>query len=139
MTVLSIPTYLRARLQSAKTITELQAIARQVSMSGVVQNNKRSLDRGVSLKTSRVRLLEHIVDPHGTGSDALRRIETQHEVEAALERLDPIDREVLAMRHFEMLTNQEVAGILNISVTASSNRYIRALRRLKSCLPDSMR
>ncbi len=48
--------------------------------------------------------------------------------------MDPIDREVLAMRHFEMLTNEETAQILGLKKSAASNRYIRALRRLKTIL-----
>jgi RNA polymerase sigma-70 factor (ECF subfamily) len=55
-------------------------------------------------------------------------------VQAALERMDPIDREVLALRHFEELTNSEVAEALGIEQKAASIRYIRALRRLKEIL-----
>ena len=43
----------------------------------------------------------------------------------------PIDREVLALRHFEDLSNGEVAQILGLQKAAASNRYIRALKRLK--------
>jgi len=48
--------------------------------------------------------------------------------------MDPIDREVLALRHFEELTNSEVAEALGIEQKAASIRYIRALRRLKEIL-----
>lgn len=48
--------------------------------------------------------------------------------------MDPIDREVLALRHFEELTNSEVATVLDLSKTAASNRYIRALKKLKEML-----
>ncbi len=48
--------------------------------------------------------------------------------------MDEIDREVLAMRHFEELTNAEVAQALGIQETAASNRYVRAIRRLKAIL-----
>ena len=44
--------------------------------------------------------------------------------------MDEIDREVLALRHFEQLGNNEVAETLNLSVTAASNRYVRAMTRL---------
>ena len=44
------------------------------------------------------------------------------------------DREVLALRHFEELSNSETAAVLGISKTAASNRYIRALKRLKDLL-----
>jgi RNA polymerase sigma-70 factor (ECF subfamily) len=52
----------------------------------------------------------------------------------ALNAMDPIDREVLALRHFEELSNSETAAALGLSKTAASNRYMRALRRLKEIL-----
>jgi RNA polymerase sigma-70 factor (ECF subfamily) len=55
-------------------------------------------------------------------------------VQSAIEQMDPIDREVLALRHFEELTNSEVAEALGIEEKAASIRYIRALRRLKEIL-----
>jgi RNA polymerase sigma-70 factor (ECF subfamily) len=48
--------------------------------------------------------------------------------------MEPLDREVLALRHFEELSNSEVAQVLGLSKTAASNRYIRALERLKEML-----
>jgi RNA polymerase sigma-70 factor (ECF subfamily) len=48
--------------------------------------------------------------------------------------MNPLDREVLTLRHFEELSNQEVAHALGISLTAASNRYVRALERLKDTL-----
>ena len=49
-------------------------------------------------------------------------------------RLDEFDREILALRHFEELSNSESATVLSLSKTAASNRYIRALKRLKEIL-----
>ena len=48
--------------------------------------------------------------------------------------MDPIDREVLALRHFEHLSNDETALLLGLRKSAASNRYIRALKRLKEIL-----
>jgi RNA polymerase sigma-70 factor (ECF subfamily) len=48
--------------------------------------------------------------------------------------MDPIDQEALALRHFEELTNSEVAEVLGIQQKAASIRYFRALRRLKDVL-----
>lgn len=45
--------------------------------------------------------------------------------------MEPIDREVIALRHFEELTNSEVARVLEIDVQASSKRYVRAMKRMK--------
>ena len=48
--------------------------------------------------------------------------------------MDPLDREVLALRHFEELGNREVAEVLGIQEKAASIRYVRALKRLKAVL-----
>jgi RNA polymerase sigma-70 factor (ECF subfamily) len=48
--------------------------------------------------------------------------------------MEPLDREILALRHFEELSNGEAAQLLGLSKTAASNRYIRALKRLKEIL-----
>jgi RNA polymerase sigma-70 factor (ECF subfamily) len=48
--------------------------------------------------------------------------------------MEPLDREVLMLRHFEQLGNSEVAEVLQVTTTAASNRYVRALKRLKEML-----
>ena len=51
-----------------------------------------------------------------------------------LNGMDPMDREILALRHFEDLSNGEAAEVLGLSKTAANNRYIRALGRLRDLL-----
>jgi RNA polymerase sigma-70 factor (ECF subfamily) len=58
------------------------------------------------------------------------------QIEKGLEKMDPIDREVLALRHFEELRNCEVAEVLGIKEAAASNRYVRALSRLRDLLEE---
>lgn len=65
---------------------------------------------------------------------AARRGEIMAQLREGLDRLDPIDREVLALRHFEDLGNHEVAALLGIKSAAASKRYVRALERLKDTL-----
>ena len=67
-------------------------------------------------------------------SQAAQRGETFAQLEEALSRMDPLDREVLALRHFEELSNGETAEILGIQTAAASKRYVRALARLKEIL-----
>ena len=55
----------------------------------------------------------------------------------ALEQMDPIDREILALRHFEGLSNQEAADIMEMTVSAASKRYVRALEKIRTILGDS--
>jgi RNA polymerase sigma-70 factor (ECF subfamily) len=38
------------------------------------------------------------------------------------------------MRHYEMLTNQEVARSLELTEAAASMRYLRAVRKLRDLL-----
>ena len=55
-------------------------------------------------------------------------------LEQALNSMDPLDREVLALRHFEELSNDEAAHVLGLKKAAASNRYVRALQRLRDIL-----
>ena len=64
-------------------------------------------------------------------SQVAMRDETAVQLDQAIDSMEPIDREVLALRHFEELTNNEVAEVLGIQQKAASIRYVRALKRLK--------
>ncbi len=75
-------------------------------------------------------LLGHLTSP----SQAAMRAEVATLLEDVLDKMDDLDREVLVLRHFEELTNNEVAEILGIQKSAASNRYVRALQRLKGIL-----
>jgi RNA polymerase sigma-70 factor (ECF subfamily) len=48
--------------------------------------------------------------------------------------MDPTDREVLVLRHFEMLSNEETAQVLGLKPSAAGNRHMRALKRLKEIM-----
>jgi RNA polymerase sigma-70 factor (ECF subfamily) len=67
-------------------------------------------------------------------SEAAIRGEVLTQIEAALDTMEPLDREVLALRHFEELSNDEVAEVLGIKKAAASNRYVRALQKLREAL-----
>jgi RNA polymerase sigma-70 factor (ECF subfamily) len=71
-----------------------------------------------------------------TASEALVRAEVQLQVQQALNQMEPIDREIIALRHFEDLSNTEAAQVLGISPQAASNRHLRALARLQSILKN---
>ena len=73
-----------------------------------------------------------------TPSRAAIRAEIQIKIQDALNAMDPIDREILALRHFEELNNSETAAVLGIHKAAASNRYVRALRRLKEILSPAL-
>ncbi|MGA2436745.1 MAG: sigma-70 family RNA polymerase sigma factor, partial [Bryobacteraceae bacterium] len=67
-------------------------------------------------------------------SQAVLRTERKLRLEAALNLMEAIDREVLLLRHFEELGNLETASVLGITPAAANNRYVRALKRLKDIL-----
>jgi RNA polymerase sigma-70 factor, ECF subfamily len=69
-------------------------------------------------------------------SMAAMRLEMRGQLQAVIDGLEPLDREILALRHYEELTNQEAAEELGIAAAAASKRYIRALERLKMALSE---
>jgi RNA polymerase sigma-70 factor (ECF subfamily) len=92
------------------------------------------LYRGALPQASSVSLAAQLLGRLTTASQAAIRAETQMRVQQALNNMDPLDREVLALRHFEMLSNEEAAQVLGIKASATSKRHIRALKRLKEIL-----
>ena len=101
---------------------------------------KRNVSQEVSLAKSGVgtsiSIAAQLVGDLTSPSQAAIREERLVQLREALESMDEIDREVLALRHFEELSNNEVAEVLGLQKTAASNRYVRALKRLKSILED---
>jgi RNA polymerase sigma-70 factor (ECF subfamily) len=93
-----------------------------------------ALYRGALPQASSISLAAQLLGRLSSPSHAAIRAELQIRVQEALNSMDAIDREVLALRHFEMLTNDETAQVLGIKKSAASNRYIRALARLKDIL-----
>jgi RNA polymerase sigma-70 factor (ECF subfamily) len=76
------------------------------------------------------RLVGRLTSP----SLALRKAELRQRLFDVLNGMDDIDREILTMRHFEQLSNLEAAHVLHLSPSAASNRYMRALERLRGIL-----
>lgn len=75
-------------------------------------------------------LLGHATRP----SEAAMRAEARIQLQEALNSMDPVEREVLALRHIEQLTNAEAARVLGIKEAAAGKRYLRALERLREIL-----
>jgi RNA polymerase sigma-70 factor, ECF subfamily len=55
-------------------------------------------------------------------------------VQEALNNMDQVDREVLALKHFEQLSTSEIAEVLGMSKAGAGSRYLRAIERLKEVL-----
>jgi RNA polymerase sigma-70 factor (ECF subfamily) len=93
-----------------------------------------SLYRGTLPEASSAALAAHLMGQDTRPSEAAIRAERKILLQAALNSMDAIDREVLALRHFEQLSLAEVAKVLNIKEKAAGKRYLRALERLKNIL-----
>lgn len=93
-----------------------------------------SLHQGAFPQATSVSLAALLLGRLTSPTQAARRAEMQVRLQTILNQMDPIDREVLTLRHFEELSNSETARVLGLEKTAASNRYIRALKRLKEVL-----
>jgi RNA polymerase sigma-70 factor (ECF subfamily) len=104
------------------------------------QAQRRSLDREQPLvpaglaDQSSLELAGQFLDREMTPATAAVRHELQRRMQEAVASLDEDDREIILMRHYEQLSNQEVALALNLSEAAASMRHLRAVRRLREAL-----
>ena len=95
-----------------------------------------SLHRGPMPAASSASLAAQLLGRLTSPSQAAVKAETRLRVQEVLNRMDLLDREVLALRHFEQLSNAEVAETLGLNESTASSRYLRALKRLKDELCD---
>jgi RNA polymerase sigma-70 factor (ECF subfamily) len=93
-----------------------------------------SLHHGVVPQATTISLAEMLLGRLTSPTLAARRAEMRIRLQEALNSMEPVDREILSLRHFEELSNSETAEVLGLSKTAASNRYVRALQRLKETL-----
>jgi RNA polymerase sigma-70 factor (ECF subfamily) len=93
-----------------------------------------SLYRGALPEASSVALAAQLLGDDTRPSEAAQRIELKIRLQEALDQMDPVDREVIALRHFEQLSRAETAEVLEMRESAVSKRYVRALERLKDIL-----
>lgn len=93
-----------------------------------------SIDRGWARSSTSESISFHLLGQLTSPSEAAVREELTDQLRSALDSMNDIDREVLALRHFEQITNRETAQILGISEQAASDRYLRALSRLRTVL-----
>jgi RNA polymerase sigma-70 factor, ECF subfamily len=96
-----------------------------------------SLYREALPEASSAALASMLLGRHTSPTQAAQRAERLLRVQEGLNSLDPIDREILALRHFEQLNRAETAQVLGISQEAGAKRYFRALKRLKDVLASS--
>ena len=99
-----------------------------------------SLESGEFSEATSAALAAHLLKGLTSPSTAAVRKEIKQQLLTALDAMEPIDREVLALRHFEQLSNAQTAQVLGITPTAANNRYVRALERFRPivlAIPDT--
>jgi RNA polymerase sigma-70 factor (ECF subfamily) len=127
-----LPPLLWLRLHVGRRLTTLhrQHLGTKMRDAGM----EISLYRDALPEASSAALASMLLGKHTSPTQAAQRAERLLRVQEALNTLDPIDREVLALRHFEQLSRSETALVLGISQEAGAKRYFRALKRLKDVL-----
>ena len=102
---------------------------------GAAARGDISLYRGALPEATSVSLAAHLLGRGGGEDDrAAARAEQKLLLQEALNAMDPLDREVLTLRHCEQLSNDEAATVLNLSRSAASDAYVRALKRISAVL-----
>jgi RNA polymerase sigma-70 factor, ECF subfamily len=93
-----------------------------------------SINRFASPLASSASMSMHLLGRLTSPSQAAMNVEIATMLEKILADMEPMDREILVLRHFEELSNKEVSDLLGIQRSTASNRYVRALQRLKTIL-----
>jgi RNA polymerase sigma-70 factor, ECF subfamily len=128
----TIPFFLWLRLITGQKLVALHR--HHLGTQGRDAGREVSLDRGALPEASSVALAAQLLGHETRPSEAAMRAEMSIRLQDALNGMDPLDREVLVLRHFEQLSNTEAAQVLDIRESAASKRYVRALHRLKEIL-----
>ena len=128
----SVPFFLWLRLVTGQKLTDCHRHHLGAKMRDAGQ--EVSLYRGAMPQASSLSLAAQLLGKLTSASQAAIRAEHKLHVQEALNSMEPLDREVLVLRHFEHLTNDETALVLGLRKSAASQRYIRALKRLKEIL-----
>jgi RNA polymerase sigma-70 factor, ECF subfamily len=131
----SMPFFLWLRFLAGQKLVTLHRRHLAVQMRNAGQ--QVTLHPGSFPKASSAVLAAQFLGHECSPSEAAVRAEMKILVQDALDSMRPLDREVLALRHFEQLSRAEIAQVLNVSEAAAGKRYIRALERLKQILGRS--
>ncbi len=128
----SMPFFLWLRFLTGQKLMELHRhhLGRQIRDV----SREVALYRGSLPATSSAALAAQLLGHDTRPSEAAMRAERKIRLQEALNSMDPLDREILALRHFEQLSNAETAQLLGLQESTASKRYVRAMKRLKSIL-----
>src|SRR5437660_11616585 len=93
-----------------------------------------TLHRGGLPEADSASLAAQLLGTVTSPSEAAIKAEQRLYVQEALNSMDPVDREVLALKHFEQLSVSEIAEVLGLSKAGAGSRYLRAIKRLREIL-----
>ncbi len=128
----AMPPFLWLRYLTGQTLQGLHRHHLKVHMRDAGQ--EVSLRHRATPQANSTSLAELLLGRLTSPTRAASRAEMQRKLQEVLNAMEPMDQEILALRHFEELSNGEVAQVLGLSKSAASNRYMRALGRLKELL-----
>jgi RNA polymerase sigma-70 factor (ECF subfamily) len=127
-----LPFYLWLRHMAGLKLAEIHR--RHLGAQIRAADREVTLHRGGLPEADSVSLAAHLLGQLTTPSVAAIKAETRLMVQEALNSMDPVDREVLALKHFEQLSISEIAQVLGMSKAGAGSRYLRAIKRLKETL-----
>jgi RNA polymerase sigma-70 factor (ECF subfamily) len=127
-----MPFFLWLRFLTGQKLLELRR--RHLGTKARDAARELSIYQGAMPEASSACLAAQLLGKRTAPLEAAIRAEMKLRLQEALNGMEPMDREVLALRHFEQFNNVETAQILGISESGASSRYVRALRRLKNIL-----
>jgi RNA polymerase sigma-70 factor, ECF subfamily len=127
-----LPFYLWLRHMTGLKLVEVHR--RHLGLQCRDADREVTLHRGGLPMADSVSLAAQLLGSLTTPSQAAIRAETRLFVQQALNDMDPIDREVLVLKHFEQLSTSEIAQTLGLSKAGAGKRYLHALARLREIL-----
>lgn len=127
-----VPFFLWLRKMTGLKLAELHRRHLNTQMRDA--NLEVSIYRGSLPEVNSMSLAAQLLGQLTSPSQAAFKAEMRLKLQELLNELDPIDREVIALRHFEQLSGDETAEVLGLSKTGASSRYFRAITRLKKML-----
>ena len=128
----SLPPFLWLRHLTSQRLTRLHRHHLGAAMRSA--GREVAILHGGSADADSGSMADQFVGRLTTASQVVARDERARLVREALDALSPADREIIALRGFEGLTNDEAAAVLGLSKAAASNRYVRAMARLQAAL-----
>lgn len=131
----TMPFFVWLRLEVSQKLDEIHRqhfgaqkrdIRKEMKLGGNEQAGKTSMA-----------MAAHLVAQMTSPSRVFERAEQIAKLEKALSEMDELDQEVIALRHFEELSNVEAAEVLGLQPSAASKRYLRALVKLRKIMESA--